>query len=577
MDQGRFDDSASPDEDFDTPGDKHKSGRVPVARREAVTSATLERDSVERDVNRALTTPPPDRVLYTILALSRQISVDMQREDIVHAYLDALRQLFPGRLLLVRLVKASGSLALAHGTGRLREGRRAQVELTREALERHGYAPDTVSHPGIILADNYRPVFEEAGKGFDVPMIDNGRVIGTLGVEYMPNVQEPPDDRAVLGQIALQLGASLRNARLLRESRYLKDYLTKLVDHANAPIAMLGRRRDIRVINQALLGLTGLSRDDVIGKDFLELLPESERNNLLPVFINALRGKPVTNFELSLPRIDGTMARVSVNVASILSPEGEVEGVIAIGRDRTEVKELQQQVIHAEKLATLGQLAAGVVHELNNPLTSISAYGEYLHKKNESTGGDEGDREKLRRIVEGAERILRFTRDLVTYARPSPEKPRVVTIEQVLDQAVVFCEHVIAEVGASVDKSYTEDLPPIYGVEGQLHQVFINLITNACHAMPQGAGRLMVETAPDGEDHLEVRITDNGRGIPEDQVEKIFEPFFSTKGEGKGTGLGLSIVRNIVEQHGGGISVQSQVGGGTTFAVRLPCKPAVNP
>jgi two-component system, NtrC family, sensor kinase len=419
----------------------------------------------------------------------------------------------------------------------------------------------------------YGPVFEGSGKGFDVPMIDRGRVIGVLAVEYMPNVQEPPDDRAVIGQIALQLGSALRNARLLRESRYLKDYLTKLVDHANAPIAMLGRRRDIRVVNQALLGITGLERDAVIGQDFLDLVPESERNHLLPVFVNALRGKPVSNFELSLLRHDGSMARIAVNVASILSPDGEVEGVIAIGRDRTEVRELEKQVIHAEKLATLGQLAAGVVHELNNPLTSISAYGEYLLKKSEATGGDEGDREKLRRIVEGADRILRFTRDLVTYARPSPEKPRFIAIDRVLDQAVMFCEHVLAEGGASVDKSYAADLPPIYGVEGQLHQVFINLITNACHAVPHGAGRLLVETADGSPGLLEVRISDNGRGIPEDQVEKIFEPFFSTKGEGKGTGLGLSIVRNIVEQHGGTIDVSSTVGGGTTFSVQLPCKP----
>lgn len=580
MDQGRFDDGAAEgaaDDDLDASAEDRRSGPVRIARHEAVTSETLERDDVTLRVSDALTTPPPDRVLYAILTLSRQISVEMQDEDIVHAYTDALRTLFPGRLLIVRLVTPSGRLALAYATGRLREGRRDQVEITREALQRHGYAPEAVEHAGVQLVDTYRPVFEEAAKGFDVPMIDAGRLIGTLGVEYMPNVQEPPDDRAVLGQIALQLGSALRNARLLRESRYLKDYLTKLVDHANTPIAMLGRRRDIQLVNQALLALTGLEREEVIGKDFLALLPESERNRLLPVFVNALRGKPVSNFELSLPRADGSMARLALNVASILSPGGEVEGVIAIGRDRTEVKELERQVIQAEKLATLGQLAAGVVHELNNPLTSISAYGEYLLKKNEATDGDVGDREKLHRIVEGAERILRFTQDLVTYARPSTEKPRFIAIEQVMDQAVVFCEHVIADAGATVDKSYAEELPPIYGVEGQLHQVFINLITNACHAMPQGAGRLWVETAEGGEGHLEVRITDNGRGIPEDQVDKIFEPFFSTKGEGKGTGLGLSIVRNIVEQHGGNIAVRSQAGGGTTFAVRLPCKPTGHP
>jgi two-component system, NtrC family, sensor kinase len=572
MDHDRSKDDQPGEDEAPLPGAR-ESGRVPATPRPTpLASDTLDRTEVRRHLGGALATPPPDRVLYTVLGLSRQISVEMRDEDIVHAYMDALADLFPGRLLLTRLLTPTGQLLLAHATGRLSEQRRERLELTRGALERHGYAPGTLQHTGLTLVDDYEPVFEEGVRGFDVPMTDSERIIGVVHVEYGNQVEAPKDDQAVVGQIALQLGSSLRNARLLRESRYLRDYLTKLVDHANAPIAMLGRRRDIRLVNQALLALTGRERSDVVGKDFFDLIPEAERARLLPVFVNALRGKPVSNFELSLPRSDGSHARIAVNVASILSPDGDVEGVIAIGSDRTEVRELERQVIQAEKLATLGQLAAGVVHELNNPLTSISAYGEYLLKKSAAEGADPGDREKLRRIVEGAERILRFTRDLVTYARPSPEKPRLVAIERVVDQAVVFCEHVVAESGASVSKSYAEELPPIYGVEGQLHQVFINLITNACHAMPQGAGRLMVEAAPAGEDQIEVSITDNGRGIPEDQVEKIFEPFFSTKGEGKGTGLGLSIVRNIVEQHGGALRVESHIGSGTRFSVRLPCK-----
>ncbi|MFW6051444.1 MAG: ATP-binding protein [Myxococcota bacterium] len=571
MDQGRFED----DED-EVPGSKElpgmrESGRIPIGRRaEESPTGTLRRDRIQQEVGAALQTPPPGDVLYAVLGLNRQVSLEMNDEQIVHAYTDAVRELFPGRLLVIRLVDDRGKLSLAYATGRLREGRRSRIEITRESLQRHGYTTDTIEHRGVHLVSEYRPIFEDGGSGFDVPMIDGDRVIGVLGVEYAPGVTPPPDDQPVIGQIALQLGAALRNARLLRESRYLRDYIGNLVDHANVPIAMLGRRRDIRVVNQALLALTGLRREEVAGKDFLALLPESERAHLLPVFVNALRGRPVSNFELNLPKRDGTVAQLSVNVASILNPEGEVEGVIAVGRDRTEVKELEQQVIQAEKLATLGQLAAGVVHELNNPLTSISAYGDYLLKKSEMQGGDEGDREKLRRIVQSAERILQFTRDLVTYARPSTEKPRFVAVDQVLDQAVVFCEHVISDAGAQVTKGYAESLPPIYGVEGQLHQVFINLITNACHAMPQGAGRLLVETEEVAQDLLEVRVSDNGRGIPEDQVDKIFEPFFSTKGEGKGTGLGLSIVRNIVEQHGGTIEVRSVVGEGTTFAVRLP-------
>ncbi|MFI5309079.1 MAG: sensor histidine kinase, partial [Polyangiales bacterium] len=221
----------------------------------------------------------------------------------------------------------------------------------------------------------------------------------------------------------------------------------------------------------------------------------------------------------------------------------------------------------------LGQLAAGVVHELNNPLTSISVYADYLLKKAPAQGTSDPDMEKLRRIVQSADRILKFTRDLVTYARPSTERPVPLNVHDVMDQALSFCEHLIEETGATVEKKYDSTLPPVYGVKGQLVQVFVNLITNACHAMPLGAGRLTLATGPGGDGRLSACVVDNGKGITEDNLQRIFEPFFTTKGEGKGTGLGLSIVKNIVEQHRGTIGVQSEIGCGTTFEVVLACRP----
>ena len=122
-------------------------------------------------------------------------------------------------------------------------------------------------------------------------------------------------------------------------------------------------------------------------------------------------------------------------------------------------------------------------------------------------------------------------------------------------------------------KRYDPSLPPVYGVKGQLVQVFVNLLTNACHALPLGAGRIVVQSMSGGDGRLAVRITDNGKGIPEDNLQRIFEPFFSTKGEGKGTGLGLSIVKNILDQHRAQITTQSEVGFGTTFEVVLACRP----
>lgn len=540
-----------------------------------MTTGTHRRDELLARIERGLPlpTPSPGQVLETVLALSRQVQVTMDEEALVRAHLAAFQDLLLGRRFSVRLVDSeTGDLTLVYSTD---DGASTDDEddgaarISRPALERHSVHPDSIAQPGIEVVDEYQSEFGTDG-GFDVPLMDGHHIVGVLGVGYYAAATPAEDDGGIIGQLGLQLAANLRNARLMRESLYLRDYLGKLLDHANAPIVVIGPDRDIRVVNRALLSLTGMTRQELVGLDFVSIVPENERRRLLPAFIDALRGRPTTNFELKLPRADGGHARISLNIASILSADGEVEGVIGIGRDLTEVRDLEEQVIQAEKLATLGQLAAGVVHELNNPLTSISVYGEYLLKKAEHAEAPAGDVEKLRRIVHSAERILRFTRDLVVYARPTAEEAKLLSMRAVLEQSIVFCEHVITECGATVERRFTSGSLQIRGVKGQLHQVFINLITNACHAMPDGAGRLVLSTNVSIDGTATVRVKDNGTGIPDDQRHTIFEPFFSTKGEGKGTGLGLSIVRNIVQQHRGEIRVESSPGEGTTFEVMLP-------
>lgn len=519
-----------------------------------------------------LQTPSLATVVDVVLSLSRAVRLEMHDEEIVHAYMQELRKLLPARHLAIRLFAAdTGRLTLVYATGRLIPERRDEILVTKEALERHGIDAHANGR-AMQHAEKYVPLFAEGAVGFDVPMSDGELMVGVLAVEYPHGVAAPPDDRSVVVPLAVQLGSALRHARLLREAVYLRDYLSKLLDHANAPIIVIGRRREVTVVNLAVLALTGLDRESALGRDFITLVSEEERRRIMPVFIDALRGVPTSNFEVKLPRAGGGFARIAFNVASILSADGEVDGVIAIGRDLTEVRELESQVIQAEKLATLGQLAAGVVHEINNPLTSISVYSDYLLKKGERAHADPADVEKLRRIVHASERILNFTRDLVAYARPSAEQPRSVSIHDVLDQSVMFCEHVIRESGVVVEKRYALELPPVFAVKGQLHQVFINLITNACQAMPAGKGRLVLETRMADSGRLLVRMTDNGSGIAPEHAERIFEPFFSTKSEGRGTGLGLSIVRNIIEQHRGEVRVRSAVGEGTSFEITLLCR-----
>lgn len=238
--------------------------------------------------------------------------------------------------------------------------------------------------------------------------------------------------------------------------------------------------------------------------------------------------------------------------------------------DARDLRALNLHMVQAEKLASLGQIAAGVVHELNNPLTSIVAYTDWLTRKQGPTG-DPDSLERLRRIGESAGRILRFTRDLVAYARPSSEVPVPVSVHTVIEQALAFCEHVLAEHGAQVERSFVVDAPAVRGMHEQLVQVFVNLFTNACHAMPADGGCLGVRTevSLDGL-RLTVYVDDNGHGIDNEHLGQIFAPFFTTKVDGRGTGLGLSIVKNIMDNHGAEIRAERADAGGARFVLVFP-------
>jgi two-component system NtrC family sensor kinase len=270
---------------------------------------------------------------------------------------------------------------------------------------------------------------------------------------------------------------------------------------------------------------------------------------------------------------DGTPVHYFMKrVAAVLSSALRTTRLVsAKGRESLELK---GQIIQSEKLASLGQIAAGVVHELNNPLTSIVGYSDYLRAKAERDHGDPNDVERLRRISEAAGRILRFSRDLIAYARPSIEPPSPVAIHAVVDQAFVFCEHVLGPASIRIERQFAPDVRPVLGVRDQLTQVFVNLIINACHAMEPQGGTLAVRTELSMQRRaVKVSVSDTGHGIEKGSLKRIFDPFFTTKTDGRGTGLGLSIVRNIVLMHGGAIAVDSALDRGTVFTLELPIAP----
>ncbi len=288
------------------------------------------------------------------------------------------------------------------------------------------------------------------------------------------------------------------------------------------------------------------------------------------------------------------MDRAAIVVAQALSRLRIEERAAAL---EAEVHTAEAQMVQAEKLASLGQIAAGMVHELNNPLTSIAAYTDFLLRRVAARqGADADDVERLRRIAESANRMLRFTRDIVSYARPSGDVPIALHLHTVIDRALAFCEHEIVGAGVVVERAFSGDIGLVRGLPEQLAQVFVNLFTNACHAMtkpqagvevpPDHASQvglsalkrkpvLTISTnpvvgAPSDPARVAVIVEDTGCGISQQNLTLIFNPFFTTKRAGAGTGLGLSIVKNIVEGHGGQIRAESDPSVGTRFILTFP-------
>ncbi|MBK6517711.1 MAG: GHKL domain-containing protein [Polyangiaceae bacterium] len=244
--------------------------------------------------------------------------------------------------------------------------------------------------------------------------------------------------------------------------------------------------------------------------------------------------------------------------------------VTSLKREVQEVEQLRSQAVQSDKLAGLGRMAASIVHELNNPLTSIVAYADYLRRRWEQQGAEPSDRERLGRISEAAGRVLTFTRDLVAYSRPSSADPSAMNIHDVIERALLFCEHVIAGTNVTLVRTYG-DLPPVRGLHGPLTQVFVNLVTNACQAMEQDGGKLTIETAYDADRRVvAISVLDEGHGIQSDKIDRLFEPYFTTRGDGGGNGLGLNIVQTIVASHGGTVVATHNEPKGARFVVELP-------
>ncbi len=509
---------------------------------------------------------------YRVLETGHLLSIVMTEEDLVGVTARCLRELFPGRCFAIRVIDpGTKDLVSFYSDGPLIPGEHGLLVIDESVISEHHLPDDALGDDKVVITDSYHRIFEGTEFGIGVPLVSGGRLLGLINIEDSAGqLQEADFDKRLLNSLADQLSTALANARLLRESRYLKNYLEKVIDNANALILVIDRQERLSMFNKAFQELTGLARDAAIGSKVQDVFVPEDRAEISRVVEKASKGVSTSNIEASVIRQDGRHVRVAFNTATVFNSDGRIESVIAIGNDLTRLWDLERRVIQAEKLASVGQLSAAVIHELNNPLTSIAVYAEYIRERLSQVGTDR-DVDRATRILESTDRIMKFTKNLIAYARPSDDRMARLDLRQVIEQSCRLCEHVMKDSNAAFNLEWNDEIPRVMGNLGKLQQVFINLLTNACHAVDKGGSITVNGISVD--DKVEVRVKDDGQGMTPDVSKRIFEPFFSTKPAGRGTGLGLPIVQEIIRRHGGTIGVSSKPGEGTEFLIRLSKSP----
>ncbi|MCA9649873.1 MAG: response regulator [Myxococcales bacterium] len=343
------------------------------------------------------------------------------------------------------------------------------------------------------------------------------------------------------------------------------------IDHAADPAFWVNRAGRVCYVNHAACAALGYPRARLLTMAVTEIDPALKEDKLGWAAIETSGSRKVeSHFRAS----DGKLFPVEIST-NVLRFDGE-EYLVAFARDLTERKRMQASLQKADRLASVGSLAAGVAHEINNPLAYVLANLELLSEDLSqlelpaSSGFDQTVHRTLQEAAEGANRVRRIVRDLKSFARADDEVLQSVDLHEVIDAAIDIADNEIRH-RARLEKDYGQ-IPAVLGAPGRLTQVFLNLLVNAAHAIPEEAyGDQFIRVSTWAErGYVYVDISDTGSGIPEDIVDRIFDPFFTTKAQGMGTGLGLSICHGIITGIGGEIKVHSRVGEGSTFTLMLP-------
>ncbi|HEX8711451.1 MAG TPA: ATP-binding protein [Terracidiphilus sp.] len=390
----------------------------------------------------------------------------------------------------------------------------------------------------------------------------------TLGGDFLSS-----EDVELLASLASYIGIALQNASLyskleekIVEFERLKEFNENIVESINVGIFAMDLEDRIESWNAQMEAMYALSRAEVLGQEVSTVFPAE-----FVEAMEAFRNEPGVHHLYKFPFTTraGEQRTVNIAIAPLLSREFVPVGRIALVDDITDRITLEAQLAQADKLSSIGLLAAGVAHEINTPLAVISSYAQMLAKQLRT---DARLGPVLDKITQQSFRAAEIANGLLNFSRTSTTEFRDTDLNQVIRDTLSLLEHQFKTAQIAVDLDLAKGLPAIHGNPGKLQQVFLNLLLNAKDAMPEG-GRLRVATLVNG--HVEALVADSGSGIAPEHLKRIYDPFFTTKttprpGDRRGTGLGLSVSYGIIQEHAGKIRVESAVGTGTTFHLEFP-------
>ena len=387
-----------------------------------------------------------------------------------------------------------------------------------------------------------------------------------------------------------------------RRLRERTEEMETIVDGIQAFISVISPDMEIVEVNEAFLKQMRCTRDDVIGRKCHEVFQDSDRRcnteKIVCPLDEVIRNKRPARHVMTRENSKGTLSHFEVNIYPIWEKDGKISKFIEISRDITarlkeeeeitrrlelmveertrQLEDTHAQLIHKDKMASLGKLSASVVHEINNPIAGILNLTILMKRiiEEESLKKNEIDQFSgyLNLMETETRRISRIVSNLLAFSRQSKMELKRINVNQLVERTLVLNSNLLKINGVKVIKHLSPDLPDLVGSQDQLQQVIMNIVSNAAEALEaSGGGTLDIETRHAlTEDKIYIRFKDTGIGIPRENFSMLFEPFFTTKKKGKGVGLGLSVAYGIIREHGGTINVESKVGKGTTFELELP-------